>query len=131
MLILAATTDTVEAVLAGAVNSQQQHVWVGYEDIGKCDGRSHFGSKDTLTNSTTDVTVCSAPDADHYRLIKSIHVLNDDDATSTITLKIANGTTEPVLFRATLATKEMITWTPEGGWVCLTALGKVKITAHA
>lgn len=129
-ILLKATTETIDAILAAAANANQQHVFICYEDVNKCNGRSKFGSATVLTTDDTEVIVCPAPGADDWRIIKHISVFNDDDATSTITLRIDNGTTEPVLFKAALATKESIYWTPESGWTCFTAAGKLKTIAH-
>jgi len=130
-IVLKATTEYINAVTAADVTTTELSSYISYEDANKCSGERKFGSKDMVTASDDGAILCSAPDADTWRLVKQIHIFNRDNATATIAINLNNGTTTPTLFKATIATLESITWSAASGWKTLTASGLLKTTAHA
>lgn len=94
MIILDATTKTLEVVLAGIITTNQLPVVVSYVDE---DATTHqlssLGESDTATNSATPVTVLAAPASNHTRTVKSLTIFNSDTATATVTLRYNNNGT--------------------------------------
>lgn len=81
MIVLGATTQSLEVVLAGAVTTTQPRVLVCYRDIQTTPSSGYTPlSTTTATNNTTQVTVCAAPAANHQIVIDTINIYNVDTA---------------------------------------------------
>ena len=103
-IILDATDELIEGVLAGAVATTQPDFTAHYADN---DGTTFTeGSNDGTFNSTTDVTIVASPAASTRRTIKNITVYNADTASITFTLKFTNGASERIILKKTLAAAE-------------------------
>lgn len=99
LLVLDATTKTIEAVLGEAATTQPVYT-VHYADSTATDVTE--GSLDGALNSTTDVTVVSAPGASTRRIVKEISIYNGDNIAHTVTLQYDNNGTERIIWAGTL-----------------------------
>ena len=84
MIILSATTDTIQAVLGGAVTTNQMQAFACWRDItttAYTPGRTQIS-----TNNTTDVDVVGSPGASTQRAIDFISVYNADTVAQTLTV---------------------------------------------
>lgn len=94
MIILDATTTSLEIDLAGAITTNQLPFTVHGVDLLDTDQSvSDVFSANGATNNTTAVTMVSAPAASHTKQVKSITVYNKDTVAATVTIQINfNGT---------------------------------------
>lgn len=123
MIILDATTKTVEAVLAGAVATNQPTFVSSYVDVGS----NYYvpGEQDGALNSTTDVVTVTAPGQGRTRQVKLMTFYNADTAPVTLQVHYDNNGTERVMVRVTLAVGSTLIYTDGEGWRVLTALGGI------
>lgn len=110
-MIVLPTTHKLQAVLAGAVTTNQPHFWVDYIDTTD----DTPGSANGTLNSTTDVDIVAAPAADQ-RLVRQIHVYNADTVAATVTVKTDAGGTERNLIKMTLQAGEALIYNSGAGW---------------
>ena len=114
MIVLSETTDNLQAVLAGAITTNQLNCFASWRDVTTTDytpGRSVIN-----TNSTTDVNVVAAPAASTQRVVDFISIFNADTVAAIVTVKFdANGTEYP-LVKMTLAAGETLEYVDGSGW---------------
>jgi hypothetical protein len=115
------TTTALQAVLGGAPATTQPQVTVGYYDVPaqeKISASEYRGAMQvTNTNSTTDVTICAAPQLEGtVRNIDHVCVYNKDSGSVTVTLKLDDGGTETILLSQALATTESLVYERGQGW---------------
>jgi hypothetical protein len=123
MLILAATTDTIEVVLGGASVSPLP-IFATYRDIttsAYTPGRSAIN-----TSGTTPVVGVDAPAASTQRVIDFINIYNPNVANATVTVRIDLNGTEYILTSVTLAQGERLVYQEGAGWQCYTIAGAIK-----
>jgi hypothetical protein len=124
MLVLQATTDTLEVVLGGAITTNQLPVVSSWRDItttGYTPGRSNIN-----TNSTTAIIAVAAPAASTYRVIDHVSIYNADTAAATVTVRIDANATEYTLVKVTLGIGERLEFAEGEGWTVLDTNGAVK-----
>ena len=128
MIILNATTDKIQAVLAGNITANQLQCMATWRDI----TTTEFTPGRTLinTNNTTDVDVVGSPAASTQRVVDYISVYQADTVNATVTVKFDANGTEYILFKALIGTGEKIEYTNEGGWKVLTNVGSVKTSVN-
>lgn len=119
MLILSATTDTIQVVLGGAVATTQLACVASYRDITTTTFTP--GRNVTLSNSTTDVNLVPAPSASTQRVIDLLNVYNADTAPATVTIKFDANGTEYILWKDTLPSGETLSYVEGRGWDVTTA----------
>jgi hypothetical protein len=123
MLILAQTTDTIEAVLAGSPVTQLPIVAM-FRDIttsAYTPGRSAI-----TTSGTTPVIAVAAPAASTQRVIDFISIHNPNTANHTVTVRLDLNGTEFILCTVTLAQNERLTYNEGVGWQTYTTAGAIK-----
>lgn len=114
MIVLDATTKTLEVVLTGAVSTTQLPVVVSYVEITDADQSvNDIAESDTATNNTTAVTAVAAPAAGKTRVIKALTVNNVDTAAATVKVQINNNGTIRLIVKATLAVDETLQYSSE------------------
>jgi hypothetical protein len=124
MIRLDTTTRTLQALLSGAITTNQLNVTTSYSDASS----SSFTGATTVinTNNTTAVTLAAAPSAGLVRTIDSVTVYNADTVAATVTVRFNdNGTVYP-LVRTTLLTGETLGYTHGFGWFSLDVNGNRK-----
>lgn len=127
MLILAATTDTIEVVLGGSSVSPLP-IFATYRDItttAYAPGRSAINS-----NGTTPVVGVAAPAASTQRVIDFINIYNPNAANATVTVRIDLNGTKYVLTAVTLAQGERLVYQEGAGWQVYTIAGALKTSLN-
>lgn len=114
MLILDATTKSLEVVLGGAITTNQLPFTAHYVDSLNADESvSAISENDGATNSTTPVTMVAAPSSGHTRHIKQLSVYNSDTAAATVTVQINNNSTTRIVWKGTLAVGDTLVFGEE------------------
>ena len=110
IIILKDTTESIEAVLDGAVAANQPEFVTAYADstAAALDELSSNG----VLNSTTDVELVAAPAASTKRVVKEISIYNKDTASVTLTVKFVDGANERIIWSGVVGAG--ITWTLSG-----------------
>ena len=124
MIRLDSTTRTLQAVLAGAITTNQANVVVSFSDATQS---TYTGATTVInTNSTTAVDITAAPASGIIRTIDSVNVYNADTVSITVTVRYNdNGTTYPIV-KTTLLTGESLFYTHAAGWVAVDVNGNRK-----
>lgn len=124
MIILDATTDTIEMVLGGAITTTNPDYYISYVDV----TTTTYSAEDNhgTTNGVTAVTALSAPSASTQRQVKFISVFNRDTANVTLTIRLDDTSVERTLWRGTLAANEMVQYADGEGWNVLNTSGVKK-----
>lgn len=125
MLILATTTDKIQVVLGSAITTNQLDCIATYKDI---TSSAYGGSAPNLvsTNNTTAVDLVAAPASSTQRIVDFISVFNSDTVNAVVTVRINRNGTTGILFKCTLGTGELVTYTEGQGWVVYANNGSVK-----
>jgi hypothetical protein len=113
-MILAATNQTLEIDLAGAVAANQLPFSVEWSDITAAAFTP--GHSDGTSNNTTAATMVAAPGASTYRAIAHITIYNKDTAAAVVTVQFNNNTTIRELVVVKLDAGNELTWSPGRGW---------------
>lgn len=115
-MILHATTDSLEIVLAGAITTNQLPVVVAYTELDAAAGTATPARTRSASNSTTPATILAAPASGKQRIVDSIVVYNKDTAAATVLLQLNDNSTVAILKRQALAAGESLVWTRAAGW---------------
>jgi hypothetical protein len=126
MMILDATTKSLQVKLSGAITTNQLPFSSSYVDV--TSGASTPGEQDGTSNNTAAVTTVSAPAASAERLIKSFIMQNADTAAATVTVIYNNNSTLRNILVVTLAVGDQLIYEDGEGWTCLDKNGNVKYT---
>lgn len=111
---LTTVNDRLQIVLGGAVTTNQLQCLTTYKvftTTTTVDGKIAIN-----TNNTTDVNLAGPPSSGEAYDILNINVYNLDTVPQTITIKLDVSGTETILYKATIGTGEVVTWSAEGGW---------------
>lgn len=118
-MILDSTILKLEAVLAGAITTNQPEVHVDYfvwnNKLGETTTKP--ATFRTALNSTTDVTILAAPASPGY-VFEPFHICiyNKDTVAITVIVKTDNGTTEYIQVKQTIASLKSLIWERGVGW---------------
>lgn len=126
MIILDATSESLEILLAGAVTTTQAPFTVSYADHNAATPSFTPGSSDGVTNNTTAVTLVAAPAASTQRQVKRINVYNDDTAAMMVTVRLNNGGTFRKIAVITILPGERIEYEDSVGFRVFDASGAIK-----
>lgn len=121
MIVLTATTDNLQAVLAGSITTNHPQCVTSWRDITTTDftpGRTVIN-----TNNTTDVNIVAAPAASTQRVVDLINIYNKDTVAATVTVKFDANGTEYILWKGSLAAGESVQYVEGRGWQRLGASG--------
>lgn len=118
MIVLQASTQTLQAVLGGAVATNQLDVTcVFFDQLRQAtDSEPRRAHKLTPTNNTTDVAIVAAPGEGIVRNISHVTVFNKDTVSATVTIKIDDGGTEYGQIKRTLPPDGTLEYTSAYGW---------------
>lgn len=129
MLVLTASTDKIEVVLAGSVTTNQLDCFTSYRDITATTYEA--GRNPTVTNNTTAINlVTGSATSGVQRVIDYCSIYNNDTANATVTIKFDDGTNERVLYKAILAPGEKIEYKDAQGWQSYNNVGAVKLSIN-
>lgn len=125
MIILSSTTDSLQVVLASAVTTNQLRCFVSYRDTTSTTITPNRAVANT--NSTTAVTLLSAPSASQQKIVDYLSIYNADTANATVTVYINSSSTTYKLFETSLGVGEKLEFQEGSGFRCLTSDGSLKI----
>lgn len=124
MIRLDATTRKLQAVLAGAITTNQLPITVCYSD--KTTTTYNGATQLTNTNSTSQVDICAAPAASTVRDIDFIGIRNRDTAAATVTVLYDDNGTDYQIISSTLDVGDVLTYVHGNGWQVVTLTGELK-----
>lgn len=127
MIVLDATTNSIQAVLAGAVTTSQLNCFASWRDI--TTSAYTPGKSVTNTNDTTDVSIVTAPGASTQRVVDYLSVYNADTVAATVTLKFDVSGTEYVLWKGQLSAAEKLEYVEGTGFRVFSTSGVPKTVA--
>lgn len=113
-MILDTTLKTIEIVLAGAKTTNDCEYTVDYADTNSGTTFVPAGSMG-VTNGTSAVTAVPAPTG-VQRHVKALTVYNADTVSSTVTVRMYDGTNRRILIKTILASGQSLVWTADVGW---------------
>lgn len=129
MLVLTETTDNIQVVLGGAVETNQLQCLSSWRDV--TDTTYVAGRTVTNTNSTTDVNVVPAPASSTKRVVDLINIYNKDTTVANITVKLDADGTEYILYKGSIDAGETLCYIEGLGWdVFNNYLGIKAFTVH-
>jgi len=114
MLVLNTENDKIQVVLGGAVTTNQLQCYASYRD--RTSTTFSAGQNNLNTNDTTDVDLVGAPAASTQRLVDYLSVYNNDTAAAAVTVKLDVSGTERILWKGTVASGGLLTYTEGAGW---------------
>jgi hypothetical protein len=124
MIVLDATTKSLQFKLGGAVTANQLPFSTSYFDSTAT--TTTLGEQDGASNNTTAVTIASAPASSTQRAVKSVTIQNADTAAATVTVLYNNNSTLRNLFIATLSVGDQLVYEDGQGWAVLDKNGNLK-----
>ncbi len=124
MIILDATTKSLEIKLGGAITTNQLTCVASYVDINNSTILiTGISENDVLTNGATAVTIVAAPAANTSRELKSLSIQNTDTVSQTVTVQYNNnGTKRPIVVQA-LTTGQTLIYDEANGWTIACNVG--------
>jgi hypothetical protein len=125
-MYLDSTTDKLEVVLTAAITTNQLPFIAAFNDT---TSTSVTPTKNTgTTNSTTAVSLVSAPAASHQRLVRYISLYNADTATAEVTVRFNDNASIRKILVVSLLPNESLQYTYEVGWKAYDSTGAEKVT---
>lgn len=110
MILLNATTKSLEIALAGAVTTNELDFVTSYVDVAQSNfGASAAAEQDGTSNGTSNVTVLTAPSASTTRQLKELSVYNADTVAATVSVKYNNNGTRRIVTKVTLDPGDTLT----------------------
>ena len=113
------STDKIQAVLAGAVTTNQVRCVASWQDITSAGMTLPQSSSQLLTNDTTAVDVVAAPSASTNRQVVHVTFYNADTVAATITIQKDVSATDYIIVKALLQAGDTLEWSRETGWKIL------------
>lgn len=109
MIILDATTKSLEVVLASTITTNQLEYIVSYEEYSdSTQAVTDRAESQGQVSNTSPVTMVSAPSSGSTRVVKTVSVYNKDTTSATVTLQVNSSGTARILTKATLATGDTL-----------------------
>lgn len=125
MIILSSTTDSLQVVLASAITTNQLKCYVAYRDTTATTITPNRAVANT--NSTTPVTLLSAPSASQQKIVDYLSIYNSDTTDAVVTVYINSSSTTYKLTETTLSPGEKLEFQEGQGFRSLTANGSLKV----
>lgn len=123
MIRLDTTTRKLQALLGGAVTTNQMQCVSAYSDATQS---GYVGATTVInTNNSTAVDIVPAPSAG-YRDVDYINIYNRDTVSQTLTIRYNDNGTTYGLIVVTLLTGEQLNYTHGSGWCALDVNGNRK-----
>ncbi len=124
MIILDATTKSLEIKLGGAITTTQLPFVTSYVDI----TTNTFTpiEADGASNNTSAITVMAAPAASTQRQLKSLSIYNADTAAATVTLQYNDNSTTRIIIKIILSVGDSLIYTDTEGFSVITNTGSIK-----
>lgn len=128
MIILDATTETLQLVLAANITTNHLQYTTSFVDV---DSTTYTPSNsEGLSNNTTDVDIVSAPSSGFTRQIKQITVYNNDTVNATLTIKKDVSGTDKILCKIILNSGDTLQYNDRSGFSVLSSTG-IKVGSNS
>ena len=125
LMLIDATTQTLEIKLAGAVSANELPVVLAYIDG---EASNFFPTlQHSISNGATEVTILSAPEPRGKRMVKFMYIRNRDTATVVLTLQLADGATDREILKVSLLQDETLNYTDTTGFKIIDTNGNTKV----
>ena len=123
MIILNATTKSLEVDLDGAITTNQLPFQANYVDV----TISTYTpiEADGATNSTTAVTLVAAPSSDTQRQVKLLTIYNADTVAAVVSVQYNNNGTLRTIIKVTLPVGATLAYTDGEGWKVTNSSGAI------
>lgn len=128
MIVLDDTTQKLQAVLSGAVATNQPYYLTTYVDHTTTTVAS--ANKNGTLNSTTDVDIVSSPGASTQRQVRYISIYNRDTAAVGLEIKLDISGTERTIWKGALGVGESLQYTEATGFQTYDAYGNNRVTNY-
>lgn len=129
MLILDATTRSLEIDLNGAITTNQLPFVASYVDLAKTTSEVVASSMNTgQSNSTTAVTLVAAPGANQTRHLKYLSIRNADTVSTVLWIQVNDNSTLREIWKGTLAVGDSLVYTDSLGFNIINTSGQIKTT---
>jgi len=117
MILLDATTKSLEVKLGGVVTFSELSLMASYVDINQSTiAVTAMGSSDATTNGSTAVTAVAAPGASTSRQVKSLSIFNADTVPQTARVQLNDNSTICPIVSQELFPGETLLYDEANGW---------------
>jgi hypothetical protein len=123
VIVLGATTQSLEIVLAGAVTSAECRATACFREIAAAPAEYTPTTTTVPTAGAAAVTLVAAPVAGKQRVVDLVTVTNTDTAAVTLTVQVDVSGTKSILWKGALLVGEAISYLEGAGWQKLDADG--------
>lgn len=128
MIILDTTTRSLEAVLGGAITTNQLPFVACYVQHAAGSSPEYTPAANAgQSNNTTAVTLVAAPASSKQRQVKGLWIRNDDTVNATVTVQLNDNSTLRKLVAVVLKPGYTLQYTDGSGWAVLDASGGVTL----
>lgn len=125
-MLLAGTSATIEVKLAYAKTTNHLPIVASYVDNDSTNGTYAAGTNALNSNNVTAVTAVASPSSGIQRVVKSLHVYNDDTVSAMVTVTYFDGSTRYDLMRTVLLPKDTLVFSSELGWYAIDTNGAMR-----
>lgn len=123
-MVLDSTTDCINIVLSGTVNSSQLQFYASYNTI---TSSSITPTKNQgTTNNTVPVVLVPSPSSGQQNQLRSCSIYNADTRPAMVVITYS-GTSNPVVFSAAIDVDETIQYSFDNGWQVFNSNGQLKV----
>lgn len=132
MILLDATTKSLQVLLGGAAATTELPVVAAYADVSQTTfAVSAISETDTITTGATAATIVAAPSASTSRKVSLVTVYNADTASATVTVRVNNNGTFRILVKVALAIGATLQYADGAGWSVIDSSGQIQVTTAA
>lgn len=132
MILLDATTKSLQVLLGGAAATTELPVVSAYADVSQTTfAVSALSETDTITTGATAATIVAAPSASTTRKVSLVTVYNVDTASATVTIRVNNNGTFRILVKVALAIGATLQYADGAGWSVIDSSGQIQVTTAA
>ena len=131
MILLTSTSEILKVVLAGSITTNQLDLSAEFIERTTTNTDTAEMQNDTVTNSTTPVTIVAAPASSRTRIIKKVSIYNADTVSATVIVQKVTASGTRVEIKVTLLTLEKLNYEDGQGWYTTTSDGNRKILSAA
>lgn len=124
-MIVLDSTDTIKAVLGGAVTTNELPIVASFVDVAAPDTYEP-DSGHTLTTGAAAVTAVAAPAAGKRRQVKFLSIYNKDTVSATVTVLFDRSATSRELVKIALAVASTLIYTDGEGFRVINTSGQIQ-----
>jgi hypothetical protein len=129
MIILSQATDTLQVLLAGAVDTNQLSCMASWRD--RTSNSFIAGRTVAVTNDTTPVNIISSPAASTQRVIDFISIYNADVVQTLVTVRFNDNGITYILWKGYLDPDQTVNYVEGSGWTVMGGYRSLKVfTVH-